>query len=88
MDIDGVNTRNTIMNPDFVISQGEPIHPFLSFLSLLRVEELDKSPVLDAAVPHRDLAVGWVLHHGEYLPVGCHVSVVGREFVHIQTLGV
>jgi len=88
MDVDGVYTRNTIVNPDFVISQGEPIHPFLSFLSFLRVEELDESPVLNAAVSHRDLAVWRVFHHGEYLPVGGHVSIVGREFVHIQTLGV
>jgi hypothetical protein len=34
------------------------------------------------------LAVGRILHHREYLPVGGHVPVVGRQVVHVETLGV
>ena len=76
------------MDPDLVTSEAVAIELLLGDLGRLGLEELHQAPVLDHAVLHGDLTVGRVLHHGEHVPEGGHVPVVGRQIVDVETLAV
>ena len=58
VDVNGVNVRNTILNPDWNIVQFSVVQGLHGVLGLLGRVVLHQAPVLQHAVLLRDLAVG------------------------------
>ena len=85
--VDGVDARDTIMDANTSAMKGRQVSGLLGLFTVLRIEKLHQTPVLNDSLGHGNLTIGRSLDNGKQLPKGCQIPKIGRQVVHIKGLG-